>query len=118
MQQVRFFPEYCCSPIWFMNLEDTRSIFENTDISVLPVSDELKIKIAELDSIFQSTFNEAYPTEIKQLPDRKLLLFLKGIPEVVKALSEELPSDYEVLFDQNHWQKLQKLLKKGTQYDL
>lgn len=114
MKQIRFLPEYCCSPIWFKDQEDARSIFENTDIVTLPVSDELKIKIAELDSIFQSTFNEAYPPEIKQLPD----LFLRGIPEVVKALSEELPSDYEVLFDQNHWQELQKLLKKGTHYEL
>jgi hypothetical protein len=104
MKQLKYNFEYFCSPIWVNENQNSNDIFENINIDLLPISSNLKEEIIELDIIYQSTYNDEYPPEPKNLSTSKDLLFRKRIATSAEQLTNELVSKYKILFDKSEWE--------------
>lgn len=103
MKQLIYNFEYFCSPIWVNENQNSNDIFENISIDLLPISNNLKEEIIELDIIYQSTYNDEYPPEPKNLSTSENLLFKKRIIASAEQLTNELVSKYEILFSKSQW---------------
>ena len=104
MKQLKYNFEYFCSPIWVNENQNSNDIFENINIDLLPISSSLKEEIIELDIIYQSTYNDEYPPEPKNLSTSEDLLFRKRIATSAEQLKNELVNKYKILFDKSEWE--------------
>lgn len=102
-KELKYSFEYFCSPIWIK--ENSTSIFENIPIEHLPVEEDLKKDIADLNIIYQSTYNKDYPPEPIKLNLDKELFFLNNVLNSSLRLKDTLPSNYEFLFDGAFWEE-------------
>ncbi len=114
MIEVKYNFEYFCTPIWVKDNEKADDIFENIDIESLPLTIRLKAELNALDKIYQSTYNDEYPPEPKELSVNDELSFCERVIKSELSLSNELPINYQLLFDRNKWVNRIKELSKES----
>ena len=102
MIELKYSFEYFCSPIWIK--ENSTSIFENILVENLPVEEDLKKDIANLNIIYQSTYNKDYPPEPINLSSDEEIFFLNKVLNSSLRLKDALPSNYKFLFDFQLWE--------------
>ncbi|MCT7904370.1 Uncharacterised protein [Candidatus Ornithobacterium hominis] len=102
MIELKYSFEYFCSPIWIK--ENSTSIFENILVEDLPVEEDLKKDITNLNIIYQSTYNKDYPPEPINLSSDEELFFLNKVLNSSLRLKNALPSNYKILFDFQLWE--------------
>ncbi|MDY3521490.1 hypothetical protein JSO54_02755 [Riemerella anatipestifer] len=102
MIELKYSFEYFCSPIWIK--ENSTSIFENILVEDLPVEEDLKKDITNLNIIYQSTYNKDYPPEPINLSSDEEIFFLNKVLNSSLRLKNALPSNYKFLFDFQLWE--------------
>jgi hypothetical protein len=92
MIRLRLTNEYLAGPIFCPELDKMGHV----DIEDLPLSQELKAKISEWDSKYQSTFNSDYPPESGfTSPVAELQHAAEG-EQLAKLIQQELAGSYTV----------------------
>lgn len=112
MIELKYSFEYFCSPTWIKEKSD--NVFENIPIEGLPLDDDLKREIEELDLIFQSTYNEDYPPEPINLTLDEEFIFCKRIINSFFKMKKLLPSNYILLFNFSLWKERLKKADKNV----
>lgn len=105
MFEIKYNFEFFCYPIWIKETNnDTDPIYSNISINDLPISNNLKEQIKNLDSIYQSTYNDEYPPEPLKMPLVDENVFCTEVINSALKLKESLPDNYRLLFDISYWQ--------------
>ncbi|TDO94895.1 hypothetical protein [Flavobacterium sp. 245] len=105
MFKIKYNFEFFCFPIWIKETNNNMDpIFRNISIDDLPVSNDLKAQIKNLDASYQSTYNDEYPPEPLKMSLEDENVFCKEVINSALKLKESLPDNYQLLFDSSYWQ--------------
>lgn len=103
MFEIKYKFEFFCFPIWIKETNND-PIFRNISTDDLPLSIDLKEQIKNLDSIYQSTYNDEYPPEPLKMSLEDENIFCNEVISSALKLKEFLPYNYQLLFDISYWQ--------------
>jgi hypothetical protein len=103
MKNLKYHFEYFCSPIWLLEENVDNPIYQNINIENLPISTYLKNEIDDLQDIYQSTYNDAYPPEPIGLSNDVDLIFTNRVLCSFELLAHELSKKYNLAFDKSYW---------------
>ncbi|MDQ6530224.1 hypothetical protein [Flavobacterium sp. LHD-85] len=103
MFEVKYKFEFFCFPIWIKETNND-PIFRNISTDDLPINIDLKEQIKNLDSIYQSTYNDEYPPEPLKMSLEDENNFCNEVISSALKLKESLPYNYQLLFDISYWQ--------------
>jgi hypothetical protein len=116
MFELKYNFEFFCFPIWIKEINnDINLIFNNISIDDLPIGNDLKEQIKNLDSIYQSTYNDEYPPEPIEMSLEDENDFCREVINSALKLKESLPYNYQLLFDISYWQnRIKENIETGS----
>lgn len=95
-----------------MDKENVNGVFENISIESLSLKEDIKEEIANLNVIYQSTYNEDYPPEPINLTLDEEFIFCNRVINSFLKMKEFLPTIYTLLFNFSLWEERLNEIKK------
>jgi len=102
-QKIKLMPDYCCSPLWGLDLDN----IGNIDPETLPLSPATINRLKTYSAAYESALNWDYPPDSPEPTEEEIENYEEEGINLWRQLQKELAPDYEVHYFS---QKLRRII--------